>query len=825
MKSIFHVFVMALLFFSCTRKMEHVGQQYKFEPAETVFLAKQFPALWPDYEAMDQAHEMAKRKMDAGQRTDGTWTLQGPGNIGARINTIAMHPQQSNVIYAGFADGGLWKTTDGGANWFPVFENEVWQSIGSICIDPNDGNTVYVGTGDPNVSGYPRAGGGVYKSVNGGQTWQLMGLEATRIISRIVMPKNQPNTLYVSAMGTPFFKNQDKGVYKSTNGGQSWEQVLFINDSTGVSEIVIHPTNPNRLYAVGWNRVRNYEKSLVAGPDAKVFRTDDGGLNWTQLNNGLPNDIFTRMGICISESNPNVVYVQYTNASTLNLEAIYKSVDGGDSWTLHSQSNENGLPNNALGGFGWYFGKIRVNPKDENDLFLLGVGIYRYDANTNLWSSVNDDNAELNPHADKHDLIFRNDTLYLATDGGLYKTNINWSPNWVDIDNIPTTQFYRTAFNPHQPDLYYGGAQDNGTSSGNGSDINNWQRIFGGDGFQMAFRNDNPGVIYAETQNGNLAVSQDGGNTWSGAREGLSGSRHWDMQYIISSHNEDVMYTGTDKFYKSDAGIIPLWEAISEDLVDKTSNALIHQFTCLSESPLDAGVLYCGTSDAMVWNSTNGGASWTRITNGLPSRYISSIKASPALSSRVYVTLTGYKANDNTAHIYRSDNYGTTWTPIAGNLPPYAINDVLVYPNGLDDVLFVATDGGIYITIDAGDNWERLGSNMPLIPVFDMDYNPVNNELIAATFARGIQTFSLDQIGVGLETGTKETTLLWSVYPNVAHDVIEIKGESPETIEVYDIRGKLQIHLQKPTSIDISAYKPGIYFVKSGNKIQKFLKF
>lgn len=341
----------------------------------------------------------------------------------------------------------------------------------------------------------------------------------------------------------------------------------------------------------------------------------------------------------------------------------------------------------------------------------------------------------------------------------------------------------------------------------------------------MAFRTDNPDVIYAETQNGNLAVSLNGGNSWSGARDGLSGSRHWDMQYIISSHNEDVLYTGTDKFYKSDVGIIPQWEAISDDLVDKSSNALIHQFTCLTESPLDAGVLYCGTSDAMVWNTKDGGTTWNRITNGLPTRYISSIKASPALASRVYVTLTGYKADDNTAHIFRSDNYGKDWIAIGGNLPPYAINDVLVYPNGNDDVLFVATDGGIYITTNAGSGWERLGNNLPLIPVFDMDYNPVNNELIAATFARGIQTFSLDQIGVGLETGTKETTLLWSIYPGVAHDVIEIKGESPETIEVYDIRGKLINHLQKPTSIDISSYTPGIYFVKSGNKVQKFLKF
>lgn len=825
MKSIYLVSILVLLHLSCTRNLEKLDHRYKFEPAETVFLAKQFPDFSPNYDAMDKAHEAASRKLKAGQRTNGSWTLQGPSNIGARVNTIAMHPQLKNTIYAGFADGGLWKTTDGGANWLSIFDNEIWQSIGSICIDPNDGNTVYVGTGDPNVSGYPRAGGGIYKSTDGGQTWNLMGLQSTRIISRIVMPKNQPNTLYVSAMGTPFFKNQDKGVYKSTNGGQSWEQVLFINDSTGVSEIVVHPTNPNRLYAIGWNRVRNYEKSLVAGPDAKVFRTDDGGQNWTQLNNGLPNDNFTRMGICISESNPNVVYVQYTNAATLNLEAIYKSVDGGDSWTLHTQDTQNGLPNSALGGFGWYFGKIRVNPEDENDLFLLGVGIYRYDATSNLWYPLNADNAALNPHADKHDLIFRDDSLYLATDGGIYKANLYGTPKWEDIENIPTTQFYRTAFNPHQTDLYYGGAQDNGTSAGNEGEINNWDRIWGGDGFQMAFRNDNPNVMYVETQNGNISVTQDGGNTWDSAREGLSGSRHWDMQYIISSHNPDILFTGTDKFYKSSAGIVPLWEAISGDLVDKSSRALIHQFTCLDESPLDADVLYCGTSDAMVWNTRDGGSTWNRITNGLPARYVTSIKASPALASRVFVTLTGYKDNDNTAHIFRSDNYGENWIAIAGNLPPYAINDVYIYPNGSDDVLFVATDGGVYITTNSGISWDRLGNNMPLIPVFDMAYNPVNNELIAATFARGIQTFLLDQIGVGLETGTKETTSSWTIYPGVAHDYIEIKGDCPETLEIFDIRGHRLSVVKKSVSIDVSAYKPGIYFIKSGNQTRKFLKF
>lgn len=824
MRSFIAFVVFCGLLLSCKQLRKVETSPLKFEPAETLFLAKHFPDKTPDYQAMEAAHRSALIKMQAGQRTDGSWKLEGPANIGARINTIAMHPTDKDILYVGFADGGLWKTTNGGRDWSPIFDNQIWQSIGSICIDPVNPNVVYVGTGDPNVSGYPRAGGGLYKSTDAGSTWKYMGLDETRIISRILVHKNAPNTVYAAAMGAPFFKHNDKGVYKSTDGGITWNQSLLINDSTGVSEIIIHPENEQILYAVGWNRVRNYKKSLVSGPDARVYKTIDGGKNWQILSNGLPQGSFTRMGICLAESDPDVVYVQYTNAQTLNLESIYKSTDGGNSFQLHTQGTENGLPGSALGGFGWYFGKIRVNPTNPNDIFLLGVGLYRYYPDEGAWKTVLDDNSENNPHADKHDLIFRDDEMYLATDGGLYKGQLYGNPAWQDIENIPTTQFYRTAVNPHEPEFFYGGAQDNGTSVGNAEALNEWQRIWGGDGFQMAFRPDDPNVMYVETQNGNIAVTPDGGNTWDGATDGLSGSRHWDMQYIISQHNPDVLYTGTDKFYQSTSGIFPQWQAISGDLVDYSSDALIHQFTTLAESPLDPGVLYCGTSDAMVWNSIDGGLTWNRITNGLPVKYISSIKASPASISTVYVSQTGYKANDNTPHLFRSDDYGSTWVSVAGNLPPYAINDVLILPNGNDNVLFAATDGGVYITTNGGDQWERLGNNMPLIPVFDMDYDGQNNKLVAATFARGIQSFSLDQIGVGLETGVKETTSIWAVTPTLVKDKIELKGNFPNVIDIWNIQGNRVGHYQNESSIDLAHLKTGIYFVKGGAATFKIVK-
>ncbi|MBK8700869.1 MAG: hypothetical protein IPN29_15545 [Saprospiraceae bacterium] len=827
MKNLSIYLPLLILFLGACHPKFHTNSTPKVEPAEQLFIAKQYPAQFPDFEAMSRAHHQALQQIKMGNRTNGSWELQGPGNIGARINSIAIHPLNSKILFAGFADGGLWRTLDGCKSWQPVFDDQIWQSIGSISFDPLNPNIVYAGTGDPNVSGYPRAGGGIYKSADLGETWTFKGLGETRIISRIAIHKSAPSTIYVAAMGTPFLKNSDRGVYKSTDAGNTWKQVLLINDSTGVSDLIIHPTNPSRLYAIGWNRIRNSNKSLVSGPDAKIFRSDDGGENWEILSNGLPTGNFTRMGICQSEGNPNVLYVQYTNANTLNLESIYKTTDGGDIWTLHTMGTDNGLPGSALGGFGWYFGKLKVNPSDENDLFLLGVGIYRYNANGGVWQDAGDNDYLKDPHADKHDLIFSGDSIYLATDGGLYRCNLYGVPNWEDVENIPTTQFYRTAYNPHQPDSYYGGAQDNGTSSGNGATTNGWQRIWGGDGFQMAFRLDNSEVMYVETQRGNIAVTSDGGNDWDNATNGLSGSRHWDMQYIISSHDPDVLYTGTDRFYKSDVGVIPDWKPISDVLVDPSSPAIIHQFTCLSESPLDARVLYCGTSDAMVWQTRDGGNIWTRITNGLPTRYISSIKASPAKPATVYVTLTGYKDNDSKAHIYKSENYGLNWIPIAGNLPPYAINDVLIYPNGLDNILFVATDGGIYLSVNGGAFWERLGNNMPLIPVFDMDYHIENNALIGATFARGIQTFDLDQLGINLEpvqTDENFTVFTWDLESNTVTSQLYLKGEIPAKLSILDLRGKLVQSFAGTESADIGHLLPGMYIISDGIKSVKFVK-
>lgn len=794
----------------------------RMQPMEDFFISRYFPDFSPNMDVIDEAFRIAVQDYKRGIRTEGSWELQGPANIGARINTVAINPSNENIILVGFSAGGIWKTIDGGGNWYPVFDDKAYTAIGSLTFDPNNTQIVYAGTGDPNVSGYPFAGNGIYKSNDGGETWNYSGLQPAAIISRIVVSKQNSNILYASTMGIPFYKSTQKGVYKSTDAGKTWKQSLYVNDSTGISEIVLHPTNDNIAYAISWNRIRSNSRSFVSGPDAKIYRTIDGGDSWEVLSNGLPQGNFTRLGLALAASNPNVLYAQYSDGNNLNLTAIYKSIDSGDSWQLFTNVNENGLQNN-MGGMAWYFGKLRVNPSDESDVFILGVFLQRYNAQSQMWEEVNPIDNDL-PHADHHDLVFTQNNMYLATDGGLYKSKIKGEIDWIDIENIPTTQLYRTAYNPFKADTYYGGAQDNGTVLGNGTNINSWDRIWGGDGFQMAFNPLDSTVMYVETQNGRINVSIDGGQSFQNASQGLDENRHWDMQYILSSFDPTVMYTGTGRMYKSEGSVIPSWLAISDTLVDYSVSAVRHQITTISESPIDKDILYVGTTDAQLWHSLDGGVTWQKINAGLPQRYVSCVKASPSIKNTCYVSLTGYRDNDNFGHIYKSDNNGLNWQSISSDLPPFAINDVLIYPDGSDDIIFVATDGGIYLTINGGEHWERLGDNMPFIPVYDLDYNFHKNQIIAATFARSIQTFDLGQIDIDLTTPTKDLVKQdWKVYPSVTCDVVNIEGEI-NRIEVMDASGRVVMKRRNVEQVDLGYLPSGIYYLRSELGVRKVVK-
>ncbi|NNE28685.1 MAG: hypothetical protein HKN16_03570 [Saprospiraceae bacterium] len=810
----------------------------KYEPSDEFFLQRSYPDGKFSIPAFENALSEAKfqaaiRDLEPG--FDQKWTTQGPGNIGARINTIALHPQNEDIIYIGFAGGGVFKTTDGGQNWVPIFDDQLFLSIGDIALDPSNPEIVYVGTGDPNISGYPHVGNGIFKSVDGGFSWEQLGLTEQRIISQIIVDPSNGDNLFVGTMGLPFEKNNDRGLYKSDDGGATWTQSLFLSDSTGVCDVVMDPFDPQVLYAAGWDRIRNNSLSIASGLGAKVYKTIDGGSNWTLLEGGLPNQTaHSRIGLALSAQTPGLVYVQYASASNYQLEGIYKSENAGMSWDpIPIDPEYNLISPNALGGFGWYFGKIRLNPFNDDDLYVLGVDLWRTQSDGLVWSEGTPPWFEYSVHADKHDLVFTpSGKILLATDGGLYKADVS-GDNWEDIENIPATQFYRVAYNPHIPEFYYGGAQDNGSTGGNTSIIDDWPRIYGGDGFQMAFDPLNDNRVFAETQRGNIVVSLDGAQGWESGDEGIDGAdrRNWDMPYFISPHDPEVLYAGTYRVYKGE-GEVPFWDPISEDLTDGTEEQhRYHNITALHESPILEGLLYAGTGDGRVWKSPNGGLVWEDISEGLPDQYITDVEASPDMVSHVYASISGYRDNDNLPRLHRSSDQGGSWEDISGDLPDLAINDIEVLEGYQDSIIFVATDGGVYGTQDAGVSWHRLGTNMPIILVFDLVHNPFNNELVAGTFARGIQSYPLDSLTEGNTTGPTSTNEIASAgarrlntYPSPATERITFSWENVEEqrsseLVVLDSQGNL-VHRRtfsgkkQNIELDISQWPAGTYHAK-----------
>ncbi|MEY4903032.1 MAG: hypothetical protein RLZZ292_847, partial [Bacteroidota bacterium] len=704
-------------------------------------------------------------------------------------------------------------------------------------------NTIFVGTGDHNVSGYPFLGDGVWKSTDAGATWKNIGLAKTNIIARLRINPTNPKKMFAATMGLPYIHDGNRGLYKTSDGGTTWKKTLYVSDSTGVIDVVMDPFNPSTLYAASWDRIRNNQESLVGGFGSKVWKSTDDGETWTEL--FVPYDptvARSRIGLAISQQTPNRVWVTSVDDANLDFEGLWRTDDGGTNWlTLPAQGLQG-----ALSNFGWYFGQVRVNPKDDNDLFLLGVDLWRStDAGANFvqgaptWSNYS-------VHADKHDLVFgASGTIYLGTDGGAYKTEDNGA-NWKDIESIPTTQLYRVAYNPHDATLYYGGAQDNGTISGNKELQNDWFRLYGGDGFTAIFHPTDPNIVYAETQNGNIVYSNDEGKSWDDAIGGINPDdrRHWDMHYIMSAHNPDNLYTGTYKMYKSEPSSFgsPIWSEISPDLTERPFNTpywgRYYTISCVEESPKQQGYLYAGTVNGKVWRSLDDGKNWSKIMAGLPQAYVTRLTASPTNAKRIYITMNAYKENDSSPKIYRSEDNGTTWKGINGDLPKFGINDIYVLPNQKrtkDSLLFAASDAGVYISKNDGAKWERLGSGMPFVAVYDLNYNAEQKTLIAGTFARSIMTFPLEQYNIVATQNETAATPSLRLYPTLAENTIFVEMEETNSkifeknaLQIFNLQGQLvatQALVGNATQrVEVGHLPKGTYIVRVGKMTKRFIK-
>jgi len=801
------------------------------EPYEHMLLQRTYPDAHFQFrafrDAMKEAHRVEELKKLERSSSVLNWTIEGPSNIGGRYNCTAIHPANPNIIYAGAACGGIFKTLNGGTSWTPIFDNQPFLSVGCITFDPKNPNTLWAGTGDPNISGSCYIGDGVYKSTDAGTTWTNMGLNDQYTIASIVIDPANSNIIYVASMGQPFVRDNNRGVYKSTDGGVTWNKMLFVSNEAGIIDLEIDPSNPQVLYAASFNRIRNYAESTAYGVDSKIWKTTDGGTNWTALSSGLPTGAVSRIGICINPKNPNILYASYVNTS-YQFNGIYKTTNAGSSWSkLTTTAALNGMCN----GYGWYFGKLFINAYNPDQLYVLGLNSYATDDGGNSWR-----NASSGMHVDHHYVSFFSATsAILSTDGGIYKTTDNGN-TWKDFETIPITQLYHAVENPFKPGEFMAGAQDNGVIRGGNGTMAGWQSVQGGDGIQPRYDPVNPNVFYVETQNGAMGYTNNGGASISGFTNGIGSTdrKNWNLPYIISSANHTTMYCGTQFVYKMTGAPTGTWTKISNDLTDGIGTGVdaLHTITTLHESPLNASLLYAGTADANVWASINGGSTWKNVTGTLPDRYVTSIVASPNDANTVYVTHSGYRNFEYTPHIHKSIDNGNTWIDITGDLTQFAVNDLLVLP-GAETMLYAATDCGVYYTLNGGINWLRLGDNMPIMPVCDIEFNKTGKKIIAATFARSV--WSLDFSTVAMQEQMIPGIDL-SLFPNPATDVVYVSSNTTMqhgVCTVYDLNGKcvLTKHIEsenKQYRIPLTEFMPGIYILKvdvnNQSTTQRFIK-
>ncbi len=817
----------------------------KLYPYEGYHKAKNYPFETFGLTAYKSGMKQASQNMS--QSRAGQWTQQGPGNIGGRVNTIEVNPQNPNEIMLGYSLGGIFKTINRGITWYPVFDDQITLSLSDITYDPNNPSIVYAGTGDLNISGYPVTGNGVYKSVDGGETWAQSGLTEAGIIAEIVVSHQNSDIVYAASMGVPFDLNPDRGLYKSTDGGETWAQMLSINSYTGIIDIEVSTTDDDIIYAASWSRVSAYTQNFLSSAITRILKSTDGGETWDFLSDDLPTGSLVRPGLAMFPDDHDLVYAMFSKyiddedeeaecTGGYYIEGIYKTEDGGDSWDPLDLSFNTGWDCDVVGGFSWYFGTIKVNPSNPDDIFVLGIGMQRSRNGGASWEEATPPWWWYEVHADKHDLVFSGSEMLLATDGGVYRSFIDFG-EWEDIEDIVATQFYRVATSPARPDLYFGGSQDNGTTGGNADDIDDWPRIFGGDGFGVAFHPTDTTIMYAETQRGRIYRLENNEFGFESYRltDTLSdeGRVNWDMPYLIGAADPSIVYCGREKVWRTINQEQDLWEAMSPVLIDEdfVTEATSHNISALAQSTVNPDMFFVGTSDGYLWRTLDDGEHWEKVGNDMPERYFSDVRPSPNDASRVYVSITGYEDNDNTPYIYMSQDSGRTYIQIAGDMPQIAVNDILIPPDqDTEDVIVIATDAGVYVTTDTGATWHRLGNNMPIMPVYDLAYNTVTDELVAGSFARGIWSIPMADVE-SVDTEDRLADLAATIYPTLATDYITVEGKHRGyNYSIYTIDGKRTLtgNIQSGAQIDISGLSNGYYIMRLENEgkavARKFVK-
>ncbi len=696
----------------------------------------------------------------------------GPINIGGRISDIEFNPNNPNIVYAGAATGGIFKSMDMGHTWTPIFDGQANLSIGDIAVDPVSSNIIYVGTGEANGGHNNFPGGGVYKSRNGGITWQLLGLEETVTIGRILIDPSNPQRIFLAAVGSYFSPNTERGVYRSDNGGITWDKKLFITDSTGAIDIIMDPNDPARLMVAMWERVRRYNISHLHGKTSGLYRTFDNGESWEYIDpaKGLPDPNQTnvgRIGLALSPTNPDIVYALYTNRSSYL--GLYKTHDFGDQWFDADPDKEIG---NGAGDFSWYFGQIRIHPTNPDIVYAMDVSFMRSTDGGETWPiKYGYGNSPDDFHVDHHALAFHPenpDYIIEGNDGGI-NISTDAGVTWEKVSELPVTQFYEINLDYQNPERLYGGTQDNGTMRTSTGALNDWEIIYGGDGFYVNVDPKDPNIIYAESQYGNLGKSTNGGRYFRSALSGINQDEptNWSTPVIMDPNDQLVLYYGTDRIYRTTDGA-DSWTPISPDLTDNIAGTALGTVTTIAVSPVNSSIIWAGTDDSHVWISTDYGENWSDVSESLPYRWVTRIVPDPQHSSIAYVTFSGLKWVDPQPHVFRTENLGQSWKDISNNLPDAPVNAFAVNPLNTQ-ILFVGTDLGAYYSTNLGQTWQYISPNLPMVSIYDMKIHPTANYLAIGTHARSMYKIDLS-IFTGLATDDKQPVVkslqLSQNYPN-----------------------------------------------------------
>jgi photosystem II stability/assembly factor-like uncharacterized protein len=705
------------------------------------------------------------------------WQFVGPTNISGRMTDVdVVTPKGDNyTIYVAGASGGVWRSRNEGVSWEPIFEQAASTSVGDVTLAPSDQNIVWVGTGEANIFRSSMAGAGVYKSMDGGDTWTHMGLADTHTIPRIQIHPTNPDIVYVAASGHEWTDNPDRGIYKTTDGGQTWDKVFYQDERTGVIDLVMDPNDTETLYAATWQRVRkkwNDPRNDDGYDGSAIYKSTDGGANWMPINEGLPEGRYRgRIGLAVAPTNSNVVYAFVDNYETarepdpedtdaygrpagpvIRGATVYRSNDGGASWTMTSEYNDYML---GLGGtYGWVFGQIRVDPTNEDKIYVMGLAL-----------NVSEDSGKTfrrlpGMHGDHHGLWIdpaNPDYLVNVNDGGLaisYDGGDNWRTFY---DNLPLVQFFNVAVDQGSPMTAYGSIQDHGSRKGV-IDISRgrhnipaveWENAPGFEGNNHAIDPTDPNTVYAARFYGSFLRADIAANEETQlmpqAPEGDTPYRgQWMAPFIISPHNPRVIYLGLNKLFRSmNQG--EDFEVMSDDLtyneVDKIGDIQYQTIYSIAESPFEFGTLYVGTDDGRVW-STDSSGGWSEITGELPQgKFISEIVASRWDPDTLYAAQNGKREDDFRPYLWKSTDRGGTWIDIADALPSGPVNVIKEDPKN-PNVMYVGTDIGVYVTIDGGATWEALPSGLPNTFVHDIVIQPEEDILLAATHGRGV--FALD---------------------------------------------------------------------------------